>query len=81
MRIPRHIAVIPDGNRRWAVDKGLNKEDGYNNGLNPGVSLLNLARKIGVEEITYYGFTTDNCKNRTQQKCNKKKKAFHSNTN
>lgn len=62
MRIPKHIAVIPDGNRRWAVDKGLNKEDGYNNGLNPGVVLLNLARNIGVEEITYYGFTVDNCK-------------------
>lgn len=62
MRIPKHIAVIPDGNRRWAVDKGLNKEDGYNNGLNPGVHLLNLAKELGVEEITYYGFTVDNCK-------------------
>lgn len=62
MRIPKHIAIIPDGNRRWAVDKGLNKEDGYDNGLNPGVTLLNLARNIGVEEITYYGFTVDNCK-------------------
>ena len=62
MRIPKHIGIIPDGNRRWAVDKGLNKEDGYNNGLNPGVSVLNMARNLGVEEITYYGFTTDNCK-------------------
>jgi len=62
MRIPKHIAIIPDGNRRWAVDNGLNKEDGYNKGLNPGVELLNLARNIGVEEITYYGFTVDNCK-------------------
>lgn len=62
MRIPKHIAVIPDGNRRWAVDKGLNKEDGYSNGLNPGVHLLNLAKDLGVEEITYYGFTVDNCK-------------------
>lgn len=62
MRIPKHIAIIPDGNRRWAVDKGLNKEDGYSNGLNPGVHLLNLAKDLGVEEITYYGFTVDNCK-------------------
>lgn len=62
MRIPRHIGIIPDGNRRWAVDKGLNKEDGYEKGLNPGVSVLNLAKKLGVSEITYYGFTTDNCK-------------------
>ena len=62
MRIPKHIGIIPDGNRRWAVDNGLNKEDGYDKGLNPGVEVLNLAKKAGVEEITYYGFTTDNCK-------------------
>lgn len=62
MRIPKHIGIIPDGNRRWAVEKGFNKEEGYNKGLNPGVEVLNLAREIGVEEITYYGFTTDNCK-------------------
>jgi len=62
MRIPRHIGIIPDGNRRWAVGKGLNKEEGYNSGLNPGVEVLKLAKENGVEEITYYGFTTDNCK-------------------
>lgn len=62
MRIPRHIGIIPDGNRRWAVDNGFNKEEGYDRGLNPGVEVLNLARRLGVEEITYYGFTTDNCK-------------------
>jgi len=62
LRIPKHIGIIPDGNRRWAADKGLNKEEGYDKGLNPGVEVLNLARESGVEEITYYGFTTDNCK-------------------
>lgn len=62
MRIPKHIAIIPDGNRRWAVDNGLSKEDGYNRGLSPGVEVLKLARDNGIEEITYYGFTTDNCK-------------------
>jgi len=62
LRIPRHIGIIPDGNRRWAVDNGLNKEEGYNKGLNPGVEVLRLAKELGVEEITYYGFTTDNCK-------------------
>lgn len=62
MRIPKHIAIIPDGNRRWAVNKGFNKEDGYTKGLNPGVQVLKLAKELGIEEITYYGFTTDNCK-------------------
>ncbi len=67
MRIPKHIAIIPDGNRRWAVNNGFSKENGYENGLEPGVEVLELARNIGVEEITYYGFTVDNCKRPKQQ--------------
>ena len=31
MRIPKHIGIIPDGNRRWAESKGLTKEMGYDN--------------------------------------------------
>lgn len=62
MRIPNHIGIIPDGNRRWALNKGFNKEDGYDYGLNPGLEVLRLAKKAGIKEITYYGFTTDNCK-------------------
>lgn len=62
LKIPKHIGIIPDGNRRWALNKGLNKEDGYDFGLKPGLELLRQARAYGVEEITYYGFTVDNCK-------------------
>lgn len=62
MRIPKHIAVIPDGNRRWAQNSGLEKQCGYNHGLDPGLLFLRLCKKYGVEEVTYYGFTTDNCK-------------------
>ena len=62
LRIPKHIAVIPDGNRRWAQNSGLEKQDGYNHGLDPGLLFLRLCKKYGVEEVTYYGFTTDNCK-------------------
>ena len=60
MRIPNHIGIIPDGNRRWATRAGLAKKDGYVHGLTPGLDLLRLAREAGVREITYYGFTTDN---------------------
>lgn len=62
MRIPNHIAIIPDGNRRYAKGIGLEKYEGYKYGLNPGYNLLKLAQKYGINEITYYGFTTDNCK-------------------
>lgn len=66
-RIPRHIGVIPDGNRRWAKENGLRKEEGYAFGLKPGLKLLQAARKFGVQELTYYGFTVDNCKRPKEQ--------------
>jgi len=62
LRLPNHIGIIPDGNRRWANERGLGKENGYNEGLMPGLELLRLAKKEGIKEITYYGFTTDNVK-------------------
>ncbi len=62
MRVPDHIGVIPDGNRRWATAQGLSKEMGYNAGLEPGVKLLRLCKEAGVKELTYYGFTADNTK-------------------
>ncbi len=67
MRVPKHIAIIPDGNRRWAKDKGYEKHEGYNYGLNPGVEVLRLAKTYGISEITYYGFTVDNCKRPKEQ--------------
>lgn len=66
-RIPTHIGIIPDGNRRWAKGKGFEKKDGYAHGLDPGLQLLRLAQKCGVRELTYYGFTTDNCKRPKEQ--------------
>ena len=62
MRIPNHIGVIPDGNRRWSVNQGMNKEDGYAAGIDPGLQLFKLCQQLGVHELTYYGFTTDNTK-------------------
>lgn len=67
MRIPKHIGIIPDGNRRWAKGKGMDKSDGYHHGLDPGLALLRQARQAGVKEITYYGFTVDNCKRPAKQ--------------
>ena len=68
MRLPNHIGIIPDGNRRWAEDNGLSKEKGYNIGINPGILLFKLCQKLGIKEITYYGFTTDNTKRPSVQK-------------
>lgn len=62
MRIPKHIGIIPDGNRRWAISNGMSKEKGYATGLEPGLAIFKLCEQIGVKEITFYGFTTDNNK-------------------
>lgn len=62
MRLPKHIGVIPDGNRRWAQSKGMAKEKGYAVGVEPGLALFRLCKEAGVKEITYYGFTMDNTK-------------------
>lgn len=66
-KFPNHIGIIPDGNRRWALQNGLNKEDGYRFGLPPGLSLLRAAMRRNISEITYYGFTADNCKRPPEQ--------------
>ena len=73
MRIPKHIAIIPDGNRRWATQHQMEKKDGYQHGLTPGLEVLRKAKEYGVAEITYYGFTVDNCKRpKVQQNAFKK---------
>lgn len=61
-RLPKHIGIIPDGNRRWAVGNRFEKQDGYNYGVKPGFELYKIALELGVQEMTFYGFTVDNTK-------------------
>lgn len=68
MRIPRHIGIIPDGNRRWACENGMAKEDGYDHGISPGMELYRLCRELGIQEMSFYGFTADNTKRPSRQR-------------
>lgn len=68
MRIPKHIGIIPDGNRRWALSNNLTKDKGYNHGINPGLQLFKLCEKEHIDEVTFYGFTIDNTKRPAEQK-------------
>ena len=61
-RLPTHIGIIPDGNRRWAQSNGLGKEAGYSFGVKPGFELYRECLELGIKEITFYGFTQDNTK-------------------
>ncbi len=62
MRLPKHIGIIPDGNRRYAKSKDLSKEKGYEKGLMPGLMALLHCKELGIEELSIYGFTVDNTK-------------------
>lgn len=68
MRLPEHIAVIPDGNRRWALSKNMAKDEGYDYGINPGLKVFKLCEKEKIKEATFYGFTVDNTKRPSYQK-------------
>ena len=68
MRVPKHIGIIPDGNRRWAEANKMTKEKGYEYGIDPGLILFKLCKEAGIKELTYYGFTTDNTKRPTKQR-------------
>ncbi len=67
-RLPKHIGIIPDGNRRWAAKKGLPKEAGYKYGIDPGFTLYEMCLELGIPEVTFYGFTVDNTKRPAVQK-------------
>ncbi|TPE53109.1 undecaprenyl diphosphate synthase family protein [Amaricoccus solimangrovi] len=66
-RIPTHIGIIPDGNRRWANGRGLAREEGYAHGIEPGLHLFEECRRIGIPEASIYGFTQDNTRRPSAQ--------------
>lgn len=58
--IPDHIALIPDGNRRWARARGVHTLQGHKAGFDRAVELGRAARKLGVHTVTLWGFSTEN---------------------
>ena len=60
--MPRHIAIIMDGNRRWAKERGKNASFGHREGAKTLENVVRYANKIGLEYITVYAFSTENWK-------------------
>lgn len=58
--IPRHIAIIMDGNRRWARRRGLPAVEGHRRGILALREITRAASDFGVEVLTVYGFSTEN---------------------
>jgi undecaprenyl diphosphate synthase len=60
LKIPTHVAVIMDGNGRWATTKSLQRIDGHKEGLKRLEELANTSNKIGIPYLTMYAFSTQN---------------------
>jgi undecaprenyl diphosphate synthase len=60
MTMPRHIAIIMDGNGRWAARRGLTRGQGHQAGAEPVRVALKAAKKAGVKFLTLYAFSTEN---------------------
>lgn len=58
--IPHHIAIIPDGNRRWAKERELKAEQGHASGADSLIDMVKGAKDIGVKVLTIFGFSTEN---------------------
>lgn len=59
-KVPRHVVIIPDGNRRWARERGLKPWEGHAEGLQRTKELIKAASDAGVENLTMWGFSTEN---------------------
>lgn len=67
-KVPRHIAIILDGNRRYARKIGLKPWKGHEFGVKKLEQLLEWCRELGIKELTLYSFSTENFKRTKQEK-------------
>jgi len=61
-RLPKHIAIIMDGNGRWAKQRGLPRIAGHRAGVKALQDIVNFSAKAGIEVLTVYAFSSENWK-------------------
>lgn len=59
-RLPAHIAIIMDGNGRWAKKRGMERSEGHKEGVNAIKKVVEAALKASVQYLTLYAFSTEN---------------------
>ena len=59
-RLPRHVAVIMDGNGRWALQRGFNRIEGHKRGKDAVQAIVESAAELKLEYLTLYAFSTEN---------------------
>ena len=60
--MPNHVAIIPDGNRRWAKNKGKNPYFGHKKGFEELIKIIKKARRLEIKIFTVWAFSTENWK-------------------
>ena len=60
LRLPEHVAIIMDGNGRWAKQRGLDRIFGHQQGVNAVRELIEAAAELGIRFLTLYAFSTEN---------------------
>jgi len=58
--IPRHVAIIMDGNGRWAKDRGLSRSAGHRAGISAVKEIVRAAGELGIEVLTFFAFSSEN---------------------
>lgn len=66
-KVPRHVALIMDGNGRWAQERGLPRIEGHKEGAQSVRAVLRAAKQAGIEYLTVYAFSTENWKRPPQE--------------
>ncbi|MCK6553870.1 isoprenyl transferase [Candidatus Binatia bacterium] len=59
-RLPRHVAVIMDGNGRWAEQRGLSRIEGHRRGKDSVRAVVEASRRLGIEYLSLFAFSTEN---------------------
>lgn len=59
-RIPKHVAIIMDGNGRWAKLRGQERSEGHRAGVEPVKNIIEVAARLGVKYLTLYTFSSEN---------------------
>lgn len=67
MTIPRHVALILDGNGRWAKNRGLPRTMGHKEGCKTVEKTVEIAARMGIRYLTVYGFSTENWKRSAEE--------------
>jgi len=59
-KVPVHVAIIMDGNGRWAADKGLPRKEGHRRGVETVRSVVKYCSELGIKVLTLFAFSTEN---------------------